>query len=495
MKYKYLYTLFILILVGWSHLWSCTHPPLTNHAKQLSFNELSPPQLERWLTHSKLSKDIITDEWISCLEPLFLDYDRSVDLDHLALPCKVLLSRPSDQPRPPFLNRNWLILDVKEDVRPSIDIQAKVSSPSSPLHSALNKGSWTIQVSLLRLPSDPTFTIKNKRTLSETGVPPPLVQWKDATVLDARQSEWGTTELLRTPILLKPNSPLKALKSPRVGQVLHLTLSKRTPSIQYGGWAFHHSLWFSVPVLRRSFVLSLPHRLKIAQFGTQATQSIKASHEIKSEWRTHFLSSGEGGSIYLTSTNTWKNLHSWFWSQFAPAVRNYQRVVTQQMSQKAFTYFLNKRSTAEIYRWINQHFNYTPNVDHPYQPKPILDLLKTRQGDCKDFSVLSHVLLNTQGELSFLALASSKPIPSVAFKVPSVGWFDHVLVWQPSSTALKLAQLAIKNGKTLLEPGLTRYAWLDATAPQLKPQLQSSWAYVLLNKKQGIWVPTHPRRP
>ena len=461
--------------------------------------ELPPPDIATWLdirqTNGNLStsqKPRLPTEWVECLQPLMSTLISPQDIDdhiQISTKCRSLLTRPTEEGRPVFLNRDWLLLNAEEYLRPSVSLQAKIQHHLGPINHSLNQGSWTLKVSLLRLPADRKLQPYNKSTLEMRGVPAPLLSWTQARVTKATLSEWGTQSLESEQLPINQEMILNHLPSPRVGQVIHLTLSKKPPIIQRGGWALHHPLWFSVPSLRQSLVLALPARLHINQFGPLPQQKSILSHEVRRRWTSHFSPAGEGDTLYLTSMVSWAKVHKWFWLKLEPSLKEYQRVVQQKLSQSGFSFFLNKRNPFEIYQWIKQHFLYMPNHSQPYEPLPVMTFLKNRRGDCKEFTMLGHALLMTQGEDSYLALTSSKPIPSIAIDIPSVGWFDHIFLWQPSPTALKLARLAINSGLKILDPGLAQYTWFDSTAPYLKSSLSTNWAYVLLNESQGIWVP------
>ena len=91
---------------------------------------------------------------------------------------------------------------------------------------------------------------------------------------------------------------LKQMPTPRVGQVLHLELSQKPPQILRGAWAWHHQLWFNVPMLRRTFTFNAPRAIKLSYFGDSYQSQRKENYGQLLHWERFFQSSGEGG-IYI----------------------------------------------------------------------------------------------------------------------------------------------------------------------------------------------------
>ncbi len=453
------------------------------------------------LTESASNSVRIDGQWIRCLQPLldnkYMDHSsrrESVGISHNEIAqCSLLLTRASSQRRPRLLNREWLILDAHEEIKPTLKVASQSQSHLTPLHRSFRQGRWTLSVSLLRLPPDvssPQHT-SHRSVLSTHGTPPPLAHWSAAIAHQASISEWGMSGATYKRLALSRLTPLAELPTPRVGQVIHLELERQAPTIERGGWALHHPLWFSAPILRYILTLVTPNGAHLSRFGASPSRETSSSYANQSEWLRTSSITGEGGEIYLTTTSSWATLHQWLWNSFSPSLESYSRAVSQRLEDTLFSYFLTPRSIEELHRWVQRYFVYTPRPYRPYKPLSIVDFLQNKVGDCKEFTVLSHALLATQGERSYIALTSTKPLPPKALEIPSIGWFDHVLLWRPSASALKLAQLTQATPTPVFEPGLTSYTWFDATAPQIEAMNSTSgqYAYVLLSATRGIWIP------
>jgi hypothetical protein len=468
---------------------ACSSSP-TSHlsARQVDLNQVDLSSLASIHGKYQNEESQLSQDWISCLEPLF-NTTQSVNSASDAAHCYSLLNRPAQDNRPEFLNRGWLILKAEEHLRPSLKIQTNNQRHLGPINHALNRGAWTLSVTLLRLPPVSSRLHKSINTLPTRGTPNPLSDWSESTVDNFSISEWTMNGVHTQRRPLAPDTHLKDLPSPRVGQVMHLSLILTPPKITRGAWALHLPLWFKVPTLKRDFSLHIPKGLSLSYFGIKPQVLKNRGHSRLVRWKGYMLPSGEGGDIYLTTTSTWSALHTWLWKKLTPALMNYTKVMTQLLNTSSLEYFLHRRSPIDIHRWLRNTLVYSPNQSKPYEPLSIYTLLKQKFGDCKEFSALGHALLSLQGQTSFIALTSTKPIPPIAFHIPSIGWFDHVLLWVPSESALKLAQLNGVSTDKILDLGLTKHHWFDGTSPTLQPRIDARVAYVLISKDQGVWIP------
>ena len=238
----------------------------------------------------------LNQEWIKCLQPLVLT--RQIDqVADQTLFCRHLLSRATPEGRSIYLNRDWLILEAEEHLRPAQRVQAKVQGYKGPVRHPLHRGTWTLKIKIIRLPPLAKRNHKTKVTLNTKGAPPPLSAWSNATVDHATLSEWTIESLSTRQLSLKPHTLLRDLPSPRVGQMLSLELSQVAPEITEGAWALHHPLWFNAPIIKRSLSLHISKGVSLSYFGYQPQESRSMDHAQVVTWNSYLLPSGEGEDV------------------------------------------------------------------------------------------------------------------------------------------------------------------------------------------------------
>ncbi len=474
---------------------ACAHQPKTQNISQtIQQTKLGLKSL--YAEHVDMH-DQLNPQWIDCLAPFFssrplgsyTQQNQQKFSDDLIY-CSSLLSRPNTETRPKFLNRDWLIIKAQEYIRPSLDIQSQQQRQMGPLKHALNQGDWSLKVTILRLPpyQDQAEGVEKNRpsSLAKFQVPAPLKRWANAKVNQAVLSEWNLDTVQTRPISIASEMTFKQLPTPRVGQVLHLDLSQKAPTILRGAWALHHHLWLNAPTLYKEFVFNAPRAIQLSYFGQPAQQHRKESYGQVLTWQNQFLASGEGGDLYISTMDSWSKIHNWLWQRFHDAFLQYERVLNKRLNSSLFNYFLFPRTPRATHRWIRQNFKYQAQSKTPYEPMPIGQFLRSKEGDCKEFTTLAQALLKLQGQQTFLAFTSSKPIPKYALNTPSIGWFDHVLLWQPSPDALRLATLSAKS-RQIISLGLTEHHWFDPTSSRIGAA-PTGLAYVMLGPQTGFWT-------
>lgn len=405
--------------------------------------------------------------------------------------CVALLSRPAERAEGLWLSDEWLLVDVRESVHLSLSVPSAKYAAS--LLSA-RRAQWTLEATLLRLPrtQDRANGLSARQDLSAKGGPASLSSWSDARLERATLSAWGAYGVHTEMVSLSKEATLKQLPLPRVGQAVTIKLSRPTPHIQRGAWATHIPLWFNSPVLRRSLTVTLPTGAQLSLFGPNPQERQRLAHEERVRWVQHLVPRGEGEVIYVSTTDSWPALNRWLWSQLYQHHPAYQRALSRHLATPPLDQLLSKTSNAELHRWITEHFGYQPDSARPYLPLPPQELLRRRAGDCKDLSLLSLSLLELQGLRPRFALTSTRPLPKYAQEIPSIGWFDHVLLWVPDQQTDLLALHSARAGIKLLDAPLARYHWFDPTSPHITPQTSARFAYVLLGPEHGVWVPIKP---
>ena len=410
--------------------------------------------------------------------------------------CATLLSRPAEHAKSIWLSKEWLVIDLHESVHLSLMIPA--AQRTAQLMSG-SQAQWTLDVTLLRLPRaldrPHPDQFKDQRALqSAVGVPPPLHAWAQARLERASLSSWTPMGVEHRALRLPTQATLEQLPLPRVGQAVTMRLSRPAPEIKRGAWALHLPLWLNSAALRRSLMLSVPKGAYVSRFGPPPQLRHTIAHKERLLWVRRLIPTGEGEVVYLSATESWRALNRWLWEQLYQQYSAYQRSLNRYLSAPPLDRFLSPVSNHELHRWVIDHFDYEPHSERPYNPLPPLELFKRRAGDCKDLSLLSLSLLEFQGRRPFFALTSTRPLPKQALEIPSIGWFDHVLLWLPDPQTYELAKLSARSEQRLLDAPLARYQWFDPTSPRMTPQMRSRFAYILLSPDLGLWVPIRDLR-
>jgi transglutaminase-like putative cysteine protease len=143
-----------------------------------------------------------------------------------------------------------------------------------------------------------------------------------------------------------------------------------------------------------------------------------------------------------------------------------------------------------LHAWLRAHLAYEPSPLRRFDAATPQDTLRRKRGDCKDLSALAVSALQSAGREARVALtALTSPPPRDALAFPSMGWFDHVLVWAPDPR---------EGGRALRDPSpapLTT-GWIDPTAPTPAPaRLHGRLAWVLISPTEGRWLTIDARSP
>ena len=182
------------------------------------------------------------------------------------------------------------------------------------------------------------------------------------------------------------------------------------------------------------------------------------------------------------------------------------------------------KKVQQVHTWIQNTFTYTPLNRFPYTPLSFKQIWRDKQGDCKDLSVVAHQLLHKMGIRSFFALTVQKKqdrslkqikaVPPMIAKIPSLGWFNHVILWTPhpkrlayikhyvhkhqkkidqQNTVPSNSHLLTPSRPTMLTPlsfkSSQRNHWFDPTYFRSYPKpLASQWAWVILDDHHGFWL-------
>ena len=281
-------------------------------------------------------------------------------------------------------------------------------------------------------------------------------------------------------VVLKGRTPYG--ERPPQGALWLITLKRPPkPSAERGGWWAHVALWLPIAHLGYWFTLTHPQGWPVGSFGpTPLSERLHASLLTKRWWVPPARAS-KGRALYLSLTPSWEALTRWAWAQLsAPLLKRPLDPRLSEGSEAAL------EGPEALSAWVRARVRYHYSPLRRYQPSLPLETLRRGSGDCKDMSALAHQLLKQAGQPSWFALTSQRPLLASAREVPSMGWFDHVLLWQPSLEERARVEAARRAGEALSSP---LNAWIDLTQPRGEARgLEGRWAYVLLSEREGAWI-------
>ena len=255
------------------------------------------------------------------------------------------------------------------------------------------------------------------------------------------------------------------------------------PRAERGGWWAHLGLWLPAPHLGYELIFTHPKGWPVGAFGPTPSAERSYASLRERRWWIPPARGAHGRVLYLSLTPSWRQLSRWVWAQLvAPIV---SLPLDERLSDGVDAALSGR---AALSHWIQRmtHYRYSPL--RRYQPRTPLQSLRLGHGDCKDLSALAYVLLRAAGQPSWFALTSQRPLLASARAVPSMGWFDHVLLWTP--TREERAALLEESPSTEAPPVSSPLSsWFDPTAAQGRVQgMSGRWAYVLLGPERGRWL-------
>jgi len=257
------------------------------------------------------------------------------------------------------------------------------------------------------------------------------------------------------------------------------------PSAERGGWWAHLGLWLPLEHLGYELSFTHPQGWPVGAFGPPPYAERRFASLKERRWWIPSSARAQGRVLYLSLTPSWAQLSRWAWTQLTEPLSGQRHHIALQEGVDAA-----RASLKALDAWLKARVRYHYSPLRRYQPRPPLKSLLLGYGDCKDLSAIAHVALAEAGRPTWFALTSQRPILSSARSIPSMGWFDHVLLWAPSEEELRVSQLtkrAPNDARPL--PSSPISAWFDPTGPSGSARaLRGRWAYVLLSPNQGRWV-------
>ena len=320
------------------------------------------------------------------------------------------------------------------------------------------------------------------------------VSWRTAEVISARQVLWGevSSESSKTPLHRAAYPTLtelrdvahlsldQALASAPAGALLSISLRRPdVPISRDGSWAFHLSLGLPVASLDHRFTLTHPVGAPLTSFGPQPTKDIRYLTERRLTWRVGLTRPPQLERLYISRFPSWTALTQWAWAQLTLSSPRSIGAHEDQFSLGVIQWRQRVARVNTISKKIRDRVSYRRAQRRGYRPTSKRATLRRGYGDCKDLSALARQELTDQGVPSYFALTSTRPQSTAMRQVPSMGWFNHVLLWVPSGGVNP-----IKDSSFSLREGL----WVDLTTRHPSPQgLEGRWAWILKGPKHGEW--------
>lgn len=300
------------------------------------------------------------------------------------------------------------------------------------------------------------------------------------SLLGGRWLRWGAQGLER--------GSLDSAPPPGALSLLHLKRPAR-PSAERGGWWAHLGLWLPLDHLGYELSLTHPKGWPIGAFGPAPYVSRSHASRRERRWWIPSASHGQGRVLYLSLTPSWAQLTRWAWDQLMTPLKGVSLSAPLAEGVQAA---LSGPQTLDQWLKVRVRYHYSPL--RRYQPRAPLQSLQLGHGDCKDLSALAHFLFKEAGQPSWFALSSQRPLLSSARDIPSMGWFDHVLLWTPSLEERRALEGHTGSPGSAGERDRALYSspissWFDPTGVGGSARaLKGRWAYVILSAERGRWV-------
>ena len=219
----------------------------------------------------------------------------------------------------------------------------------------------------------------------------------------------------------------------------HFTVDTYAPSLAHD-FLYHWAVNSAVPIMRSRFVLdtpaSLEFRIREDNLNFSPTEETTNGRRIRT-WTTRDVPAvaweSYAGfpndvfeSIVVTGALSWSEIAQWYGKLFEKRYEISAEVAAAHRLElnRALTIDDSLRAT---YRWVAQDFRYVALAlgDGGYQPRPPLEVLRTRFGDCKDKTTLFIGLARKMGVRAHPVLVRSSG--SVDSLMPSLHHFDHMI--------------------------------------------------------------------
>ena len=139
--------------------------------------------------------------------------------------------------------------------------------------------------------------------------------------------------------------------------------------------------------------------------------------------------------VAVSSVKTWEDIAAW-WRELAADKMAVSPVIATEAAALTAAAGTDEERISRLFDFVAREIRYVSLRlgDSGYEPRPAVDTLATRYGDCKDQAALLVALLDSVGIEAYPVLISSEPGYDIDWSVPpSPLPFDHVIVALPIS--------------------------------------------------------------
>ncbi|MGZ3690139.1 MAG: DUF3857 domain-containing protein, partial [Pseudobdellovibrio sp.] len=259
------------------------------------------------------------------------------------------------------------------------------------------------------------------------------------------------------------NIPIKNIN---LGSTVHISYSVVSPPIIRGQYMNSLDLSYSdlEPIDTLTFDFDLPVNYSVynlkENFNLIESANPSGGQVLKLTRKQTPLNSRMTSSLYISSIKEWGSINRLLAKRYkdvwsGPLAPELQKIADDAKKLKTLREQINYASAK-----INELMAYSGtwiDTKSKFLPQGFENALKTRRGDCKDFSTMLTAILNNISVKAFPAFIIRSVYTSVGTesfiarsKLPSLTTFDHVMVWVQDP-----------SGKVL---------WVDPTSPYVDAQ-------------------------
>ncbi len=155
----------------------------------------------------------------------------------------------------------------------------------------------------------------------------------------------------------------------------------------------------------------------------------------------------EFDSLQLGTLKTWDEATSLAEKKFFTAVDSYENEIGVFVEKLVGSEKDLEKKIDIVHRFVAQEIQYTSHSEHgnAITPHPVTRTLKKRFGDCKDKAALFYSMLNELNVWAAPVLVATNRNDSAKLSIPSLNYFDHMIVCFSINNKIACADLTNSN--------------------------------------------------